>query len=257
MPSYTTFVMILALKWGASIDGTVRISTSVVPMADRGLYRWVRLKVPRNYPPHLLTTISEGLLIMRKGDPEYDDQLEWAMGVTSTFAAIAVGTGVTHILAFSVDGEIHEEEILYSLSAVRRVIDLKLEEQKLAGIMEEARVIQESLLPAAPPDFPGYDIFGHSRAAESVGGKYLRLSRSRAIYHGDRDRRLIRAWVSRRPTRAGCDNRSQNGWGRRERCANGGAIEPRYPPGRSRASLYHFFTGIRFRRNRELLQCRS
>ena len=116
---------------------------------------------------------------MRKGDPGYDDQLEWAMGVASTFAAIAVGTGVSHVLAFSVDGEIHEEEILYSLSAVRHVINLKLEEQKLAGIMEEARIIQESLLPTAPPDCPRYDIFGHSRPAEP----WVAISTTISIWH--------------------------------------------------------------------------
>ena len=41
LTSYTTFVRILASKWGASIDATARISTSVVPMVARGQYRWV------------------------------------------------------------------------------------------------------------------------------------------------------------------------------------------------------------------------
>ncbi len=126
-------------------------------------------RVPRDYPPHV-RTLAEGLLIMRKGDPGYDGQFEWAIGVTDTFAAIAVGPGNSHVLAFSVSGEIQEEQVLYSLSAVRHVINLKLQQSKLAGIIEEARIIQESLLPAAPPDFPGYEVYGLSRPAEVVGG---------------------------------------------------------------------------------------
>lgn len=126
-------------------------------------------KVPRDYLPHR-RTLQQGLLIMRKGDPGYDEHFEWAVGVTSTFAAIAIGPGNTHVLAFSVSGDIREEHILYSLSAVRRVLNLKLEERKLAGIIEEARIIQESLLPSKPSDCPGYDVYGESRPAEVVGG---------------------------------------------------------------------------------------
>jgi sigma-B regulation protein RsbU (phosphoserine phosphatase) len=129
----------------------------------------IGFRVPRDYPPHL-RTLAQGLLIMRRGDPGYNDQLEWAIGVTDTFAAIAIGPGSTHIIAFSVDGEIQEEQVLYSLSAVRHVINLKLQKWKLAGIIEEARIIQESLLPSSSPEFPGYEVYGYSRPAEIVGG---------------------------------------------------------------------------------------
>jgi phosphoserine phosphatase RsbU/P len=129
----------------------------------------IGFRVPRDYPPHV-RTLTEGLLIMQKGDRGYNEQIEWMLGVATTFAAIAIGPGNTHVLAFSVDGEIQEEQILYSLSAVRHVINLKLQQSKMAGIIEEARIIQESLLPSASPQFAGYDIHGHSRPAEVVGG---------------------------------------------------------------------------------------
>jgi serine phosphatase RsbU (regulator of sigma subunit) len=90
-----------------------------------------------------------------------------------------VGRGNTHILAFSIRGEVKEENVLYSLSAVRHVVNLKLEQEKLTGILTEARIIQESLLPSAPPQFEGYDIDGVSRPTEIVGGDlfdYLPLS---------------------------------------------------------------------------------
>ena len=135
-------------------------------------------RVPRDYPAHR-RTLEEGLVIMRPGDPDFDEEIERSIGVSSTFAAIAVGEGNRHVLAFSVRGETKEQNILYSLSAVRHVINLKLEHEKITGILQESRIIQESLLPSAPPRFEGYDIDGHSRPTEIVGGDlfdYLRLS---------------------------------------------------------------------------------
>lgn len=126
-------------------------------------------RVPRGYPPHV-RTLTEGLLIMRKGDPGFDEQIESAIGVDKTFAAIAVGPDNPYVLAFTVSGEIREEQVLYSLSAVRHVINLKLEQRKLAGIIEEARIIQESLLPPESPVFEGYEMHGRSLPAEIVGG---------------------------------------------------------------------------------------
>ncbi len=137
-------------------------------------------RVPRSYPPHQ-RTLDEGLVIMKHGDPGFDDTIEETLGVGSTFAAIAVGKGNTHVIAFSINGEVREENILYSLSAVRHVVNLRLEQQKFSGILEESRVIQESLLPAAPPQFDGYQIDGRSRPTEIVGGDvfdYLRLTDS-------------------------------------------------------------------------------
>jgi serine phosphatase RsbU (regulator of sigma subunit) len=129
-------------------------------------------KVPRDYPPHV-KTLENGLLIMGRGDPGYDEQFEWAVGVTTTFAAISVGPGATHVLAFSVSGDIREEDILYSLSAVRHVINLKLQERRLAGIIDEARIIQESLLPKSDPESSVCQIHGESRSAEVVGGDFF------------------------------------------------------------------------------------
>lgn len=135
-------------------------------------------RMPPDYAPHR-RTLAEGILIMRRGDPGFDEEIERAIGVSSTFAAVAVGEGQTHVLAFSIRGEIQEERILYSLSALRHVVNLKLAQQHLTGMLEEARIIQESLLPAAPPHFDGYEIDGRSRPTEIVGGDlydYLPLS---------------------------------------------------------------------------------
>jgi serine phosphatase RsbU (regulator of sigma subunit) len=129
----------------------------------------VGLRVPPNYLPHQ-KTLAEGVLIMHATEPGIDAAFEQAAGVGSTFAAIAVGEGNSHVIAFSIRGQVREEQILYSLTAVRHVINLKLEQQKVSGILEESRLVQETMLPAAPPDFEGFDIHGRSRPAESVSG---------------------------------------------------------------------------------------
>ena len=141
----------------------------------------IGFRVPRDYPPHL-RTLSEGLLIVRPGDPEFDQRLEESIGVTSTFAAIAVGEGNSYIVALSIRGEVREEQVLYSLTALRHVINLKLRQEKASGVIEQSRIIHEVILPARAPAFAGYDIDGRSRAAEIVGGDlfdYLPLSADR------------------------------------------------------------------------------
>ncbi len=133
-------------------------------------------KVPLDYAP-VQRILEEGLVIMKRGDPGFDESIEGPIGV-SKFAAIAVHDA-RYILSFTIRGAIKEEQILYSLSAVRHVINIKLRQERLAGIMEEARLIQESLLPSGPPGFPGYDVHGLSRPTEIVGGDlfdYLPLS---------------------------------------------------------------------------------
>ncbi|MBI3449446.1 MAG: PP2C family protein-serine/threonine phosphatase [Acidobacteria bacterium] len=134
-------------------------------------------RVPAGYTA-MRRVLEEGLIIMREGDPGFDERIEGAVGV-SKFAAIAVGEEKHHILSFTIKGKIQREHILYSLNAVRHVINLRLRQQQFTDIMIEARTIQESLLPAAPPAFEGFDIDGRSRPTEVVGGDlfdYLALS---------------------------------------------------------------------------------
>jgi len=138
----------------------------------------VGVRLPPDYPPHL-KTLEDGLLIMHPGEPGYDEIFERSVGVEATFAAIAAGKGNRFVIGFSIDGDVQEERLVYSLSAVRHVINLKLEQQEFTGMLEQARAIQESMLPDSCPCFPGYDLAGRARPAERVGGDlfdYLRVS---------------------------------------------------------------------------------
>ena len=143
----------------------------------KGMEAPIGYRVPIDYPP-LQRLFEEGYLLMRAGEPGFDQRIEGPLGV-SKFAAIAIGEANTHVISFTIKGEVREDHTLYSLNAVRHVINLKLRQQHLAGILEESRVIQEGLLPAAPPRFEGFDIYGRSRPTEIVGGDafdYLPLS---------------------------------------------------------------------------------
>ena len=127
------------------------------------------LTVPRDYPPHV-HTLAEGLTLMRVDERGIDPEFEQAIGVRSTFAAIAVGDGPSHVIAFSIDGQVDDERVLYSLTAVRHVVNLKLEQLGVTRMLEESRLIQESMLPSGPPPFPGFDLDGRTRPADRVGG---------------------------------------------------------------------------------------
>ena len=129
----------------------------------------IGLQVPTDYPPHL-KTLEQGLLIMQAGDPGYDEVFERSIGVESTFAAITVGRDKRFVVAFSIEGEVREEQLTYSLAAVRHAINLKLEQEAFTGMLKEARAIQESLLPSEPPQLPGYEVVGRTRPAEVVSG---------------------------------------------------------------------------------------
>jgi serine phosphatase RsbU (regulator of sigma subunit) len=112
---------------------------------------------------------ERGILIMRETDPGFDHTIEDPLGVT-VFAAMTIGKDNRYILSFSIEGEFDREKTLYFLSAIQHVIGQKIRQQRLQSVMEEARQIQMSLLPKAPPNFATFDIHGRMVPAESLGG---------------------------------------------------------------------------------------
>lgn len=129
----------------------------------------VGVRVPRDYPPHR-RLLTDGLVLMRRGEPGVDDQFERAIGVRSTFAAIGVGEGPSHIIAFSLNDAAREDDVLLSLSLVRHVINLKLRQGRLAGMVNAARILQEGILPQEPPQLGGFQIAAMFRPADLVSG---------------------------------------------------------------------------------------
>jgi sigma-B regulation protein RsbU (phosphoserine phosphatase) len=125
-------------------------------------------EIPVTYEP-IQTLLREGLIIRRRTDPDFDERIEGAIGV-SKFAAFCVGDDRRHIVSLTIKGPIDEEHTLYALNGVRHIINMKLRQQHLRDTIHEARDIQLSILPTEPPRFAGYDIHGESRPADVVGG---------------------------------------------------------------------------------------
>ncbi len=125
-------------------------------------------RVPVSYKA-IQTLLQDGLLIMRRTDPGFDETIEGAIGV-SKFAAITVGEDALHIISVTIKGPIDEEHTAYALNGVRHIINMKLRQDRLRDLIQQARQIQMSMLPKAPPTFPGFEIHGESRPADVVGG---------------------------------------------------------------------------------------
>ncbi len=113
--------------------------------------------------------LERGILIMRETDSGFDPTIEEPLGV-SVFAAMTLGDENRWILSFSIDGEFDRERMLYLLSAIQHVLGQKIRQSRLSDVMEEARLIQLSMLPKGPPSFSPYDIHGRAVPAEAVGG---------------------------------------------------------------------------------------
>jgi sigma-B regulation protein RsbU (phosphoserine phosphatase) len=124
--------------------------------------------VPITYPA-VQMLLERGLLIMKESDPGFDRSIEDTLGV-SVFAAMTVGEDGRFLLAFSLVGEVDREKTLYLLSAIQHVVGQRIRQQRFLGVLEEARLIQLSLLPRGSPQFQHYDVHGRTVSADAVGG---------------------------------------------------------------------------------------
>jgi sigma-B regulation protein RsbU (phosphoserine phosphatase) len=117
-------------------------------------------------------TIDSGLVVMDRRAPVLDAELENRLGTGERFAAIAVAEG-DYIISFDVTpGRGTVEDLQASLNIVRLAINQKLQQEKFAGTLEDARRIQASILPKRSPRYADFEIAGESRAAETVGGDF-------------------------------------------------------------------------------------
>ncbi len=86
------------------------------------------------------------------------------------FAGVALGPDRGHLLFFSLPAPVVGPEIAAALASLASVADLALRQGGLLHAMEQAREVQTSLLPAALPELPGFDLAVASQAARMVGG---------------------------------------------------------------------------------------
>ena len=127
------------------------------------------ISVPAEYGP-IRRAEEDGLVVMDLSDPSVDREFEARLGVRR-FAAISFGEE-RFLLSFDVLPRVRAEDLLLALGIIRTVVDSKVRTEKLEGLINEARRIQQSILPKTVPAVGDYDIAGLSCPAEAVGGDF-------------------------------------------------------------------------------------
>ncbi|MHB8337756.1 MAG: PP2C family protein-serine/threonine phosphatase [Ignavibacteriaceae bacterium] len=80
------------------------------------------------------------------------------------------GTEDHWIILFELKSGWIREEIEFCFNAVRNAINSRIYSEAVKNEIEQAVLIQQSLLPTSAPAIPGYQICGYSQPAELVGG---------------------------------------------------------------------------------------
>ena len=127
------------------------------------------LTVPATYAP-IRRALEEGVVLADLSDPWVDRELETRLGVTR-FAAVSFGEG-SFILSFDVHPRVAADDLLLSLGIIRTVLDSKVRSERLEGLLEEARRIQQSILPRSVPEVGDYEVWAATEPAEAVGGDF-------------------------------------------------------------------------------------
>jgi len=131
----------------------------------------IGLRVWKTYPP-FEQLLDVGSVVMRRDDPRLDQRLEADLGTREWFAAISV-SDARYVLSFDVESPGDDHEALVStLNIIRLAVNQKLREERMVEIMEDARQIQNSILPRHLPQPGDFEIAARSVAAEIVGGDF-------------------------------------------------------------------------------------
>jgi sigma-B regulation protein RsbU (phosphoserine phosphatase) len=127
------------------------------------------LKVSRSYPP-IRRALEEGAVYMTPDEPGVDPEFEKQVGARE-FAAVEVGDE-EFILAFDLASGADRDDVLFSLGILRHSINQKIRQERMAGIFNEARKIQASILPRRVPEYGDFEVAGLTRPMELVGGDF-------------------------------------------------------------------------------------
>ena len=131
----------------------------------------IGLRVWKTYPP-FDRLLEVGSVVMRRDDPRLDQRLETDLGTREWFAAIAVADA-RYVLSFDVESSDDDHETLVStLNIIRLAVNQKLREERVMALIEDAKQIQNSILPRHIPQPGDFAIAARTVAAEIVGGDF-------------------------------------------------------------------------------------
>jgi sigma-B regulation protein RsbU (phosphoserine phosphatase) len=131
----------------------------------------IGLRVWKTYPPFEIL-LEVGSVVMRRDDSRLDQRLEADLGTREWFAAVAVADA-RYVLSFDVESADDDHENLVStLNIIRLAVNQKLREDRVMALIEDARQIQNSILPRQIPQPGDFQIAARTVAAEIVGGDF-------------------------------------------------------------------------------------
>jgi len=133
-------------------------------------------EIARAIPFHaegIQQVLQRGIVLYDKPELIKDFDLNLDMD-TVTPAAILVHNPVRKwLLVFELKRGWAREEVMLFLNAMRTALNYRLFSEMMHDNLKQAEQIQKSLLPKQAPKVKGYQIFGHSEAAEVVGGDFF------------------------------------------------------------------------------------
>lgn len=138
-----------------------------------------RVSMPLDHP---------GLLLVKKHKtyifPTAEEGTRFA-GWSSACLAIALGPEEEYLMLFGLDEGWEREQLEFSFNTLRNYINQTFTAARLRHDILEARIVQMSLLPKAPPELSGFACAARSVPAEVVGGDFydwIRLSEESVVF---------------------------------------------------------------------------
>lgn len=128
------------------------------------------LVLPHDYPPLGLLE-QHGVYIFDRSILGQDPELENRLGGLES-AALLVESEPRRLLGFGLKTGWDRVHLDFALNTIRNAIRQRVVVDELQTDMARAAEIQRSLLPKAPPPFPGFSIAARSISAEQVGGDF-------------------------------------------------------------------------------------
>jgi sigma-B regulation protein RsbU (phosphoserine phosphatase) len=141
----------------------------------------------RQESAHLEGTIAldaeAAQLVIRNGSYIYNDptlsinnQISMQREYTLPAAFTVRNPNRRWIFVFALERGWVREEVEFCLNAVRALLNFRLHSDAMTNDVQQAAVIQQSLLPSSPPYIAGYETAGRSQPAEVVGGDFFDFS---------------------------------------------------------------------------------
>jgi sigma-B regulation protein RsbU (phosphoserine phosphatase) len=120
--------------------------------------------------------IGNGSYIFNDPALRINKQIRLQGEYTTPAAFIVQNPSQRWIFVFALTSGWVREEVEFCLNAVRALLNFRLLSDAMKNDVQQAAIIQQSLLPNSPPYIAGYETAGRSQPAEVVGGDFFDFS---------------------------------------------------------------------------------